>query len=114
MTAGDHSDTTCLASQWIEIDMKLDENQTSDAVPSIVVPICVTAVVVAAAPYVVEVIAQQRTEYPDNVRMIEKSTEARAFVKKGNKKRTLRTVMYDAILLEDIVVLSDNPIHLIG
>lgn len=94
--------------------MKLDENQTSDAVSSIVVPICVTAVIVAAAPYVVEVIAQQRTEYPDNVWMIEESTETRAFVKKGNKKRALRAVMNHAILLEDIVVLSDNPIHLIG
>ena len=50
MAAWDHSDTTCFARQWIEIYMKLDENQTSDAMSSVVVPIRVAAVVVAATP----------------------------------------------------------------
>ena len=53
--------------------MKLDENQTSDAMSSVVMPIRVTAIVVAATPYVIEVVAQQRAEHPDDIGMIKES-----------------------------------------
>ena len=73
MAAWDHSDTACFARQWIEIDMKLDELQASDAMSSVVVPIRVTAIVVAATTYVIEVVAQQRAEHPDDIGMIKES-----------------------------------------
>ena len=47
---------------------------------SVVVPIRVAAVVVAATPYVVEVVAQQRAEHPGDIGMIEESTQMLAFV----------------------------------